>query len=1037
MAATQTAVPARSARGDASASGARAPLVRPWTATLSGIVVDERDAVVPDASVSVRDTSEDLQRQATTSRDGDFTIPLLPPGSYIVRAERQGFRTAEITDLVLNSDEQLTIKIQLKVGNFGEKVVVEAETSALPKSPATSTTFDRHLVENLPLNGRSIQPTLALSPGTVPTKATFDAQGQFSVNGQRANTNYFVIDGVSANIGVAAGANLGQSGSGSLPGLDVFGGASNLVGVEALQELKIHSSVYAAEYGRLPGAQVSIVTRAGSNGWRGTLFEHFRHGALGAKDWFANRESLAPPPLRLHDFGAALGGPIVRDRTFFFLSYEGMQLRRPRIAVTDVPSIAARQAAPTGMRPFLDAFPVPNRLDTHGGLAEFSAAYTDALRLHAASLRLDHSLGAKLTIFGRFNYSPSAAVERGAGASLNTVQRTSFTTRTLTVGATHIVTPRIANDVRFNHSRSGARRYSQLDAFGGAVPPGDTLLFPASASPGESRYGFVIGAGPSFFAGKIVDNVQRQINVVDNLSVVRGVHQMKFGADYRRLNPTYGPRDLSYVATFTDVAEAVAGRASSVSIYDYIPAGIVFTNFSLYAQDTWRAGRRLTLVYGLRWEYNPAPAGDDGQHMLAVSGLENPPALAIAPEGTPLYRNSFDNFAPRLSVAYELSERPRWGSVLRGGFGIFYDLGSGQAAGATSTYPYARGKILSGAAYPLDAAAATLRPGAPYYPIALTRAFDPELKTPRTTQWNIGVEQSLGDDQTVSASYVAAMGRRLLRVEALNNPNPRFSQVLVTTNSASSDYHSLQLQFQRRLSRGLQALAAYTWSHSTDNASNDSTLHPPSALIDPRLDRGPSDFDVRHSLSAAVSYNLPRLSATKGISDALIRGWSLDTIVTARTAPPVEVFASRDFGFGLFAFRPDVIAGVPVYLDDASAPGGRVINRAAFVVPVALRQGALGRNALRGFPASQVDFALRRQFLLTERFGLLLRAEFFNLLNHPNFGDPLGDLGSGFFGRSTSMLGESLGSGVGNGGYNSVFQTGGPRAIQLALKLQF
>jgi len=303
-------------------------------------------------------------------------------------------------------------------------------------------------------------------------------------------------------------------------------------------------------------------------------------------------------------------------------------------------------------------------------------------------------------------------------------------------------------------------------------------------------------------------------------------------------------------------------------------------------------------------------------------------------------------------------------------------------------------------------------------------------------QWNISFEQSLGSKRSLSVSYVGAVGRRLLRLELLSNPNPDFAQVFVTTNGASSNYHALQLQFQRRLSRSLQSHIAYTWSHSIDNASNDSFANSPSAFTDPRFDRASSDFDVRHSFAGAITYNFPT-PPLGAVGSRLLRDWSVDGILSARTAAPVDVFFMRDIGFGPFNFRPDLISGVPLYLKDSSFPGGRSINREAFFVPQTARQGTLSRNALRGFPLRQLDLALRRRLVLTERMNLQFRIDVFNLLNRPNFGDPVGNLNSGLFGRSTAMLGRSLGSNVGSVGLNSAYQSGGPRSLQLSLKLQF
>ena len=1016
------------------ASVSDGPLV---TGTLTGIVVDQNNAVVPGADVLVKDVSESVRRKATTGNDGGFIILRLPPGYYIVAVRHQGFATAEVRDVALKTRDQLALKIQLKLGAVGETVTVGAHDSTSRKNPALGLNLNRHFIEDLPVNGRSLQPLITLTPGIVPTRSTFSEQGQFSVNGQRANANYLLVDGVSANIGVAAGADgLGQSGGGSLNGMTAFGSTQSLLSMDAVQELKIQTSAYAPEFGRTPGAQVVITTRSGTDAFRGTLFEYFRGGAIGANDWFANRDGLKMHSVRQHDFGGVVGGPIVKGQTFFFASYEGLRLRLPQFATVEVPSMLARQSAPPQLKPFLNAFPVPNGIETSKGLATFSAGYTDAASFNAAGIRVDHRVGDNATLFGRFHAAPSETVQRGAGNSLNTSQLLKFNTRTLTIGANVNITPQISNDVRINYSVSHAGKSSLLDDFGGAVSPDDATVFPAFTSRHDSSYSLSFGSNAAFSIGKDASNFQNQINLVDNLTLVRRSHQLKFGLDYRRLTPTYGQRDYKEITAFNSVAAAIAsGVASSVTILSQDEVGVLLSNFSAYAQDAWRTKRRLNLSYGLRWEYNPSPSGKDGQVPFTVQGLETPATLALAPRGTPHYRATFSNFAPRFGAAYQLSGQQRRETVLRGGFGLFYDLGIGTLANTTVSFPYLRRRVLSNVEYPLNPSPVVPLPFTLNPPVSRIRATDPNLKLPLTMQWNISLEQSLGSQQSVSASYVAAAGRRLLRQETLFNPNPNFSQVIVTANEATSDYHALQVQFQSRLSRGVQAHASYTWSHSIDIASNDSSPNPPAAKIDPLLDRASSDFDVRHSFNAAITYDLPA-PGKRNLVSSVLRNWSLDAVVAARTAMPVDVFVRRDLGFGPFNLRPDLIPEIPVYLEDRTAPGGRKINSAAFVIPQASRQGTLGRNALRGFSVSQVDLALHRGFALTDQVILQMRADVFNIFNHPNFGDPVGDLGSGFFGLSTSMLGKSLGS-AGSVGFSPIYQVGGPRAMQLVMKLQF
>jgi hypothetical protein len=316
---------------------------------------------------------------------------------------------------------------------------------------------------------------------------------------------------------------------------------------------------------------------------------------------------------------------------------------------------------------------------------------------------------------------------------------------------------------------------------------------------------------------------------------------------------------------------------------------------------------------------------------------------------------------------------------------------------------------------------------------------EPTLKLPRTYEWNAALEQSLGSNQTLSLTYIGAVGRDLLRVTDLVNPNSTFESVGVTSNSASSDYQALQLKFERRLSRGLQALASYTWSHSIDNASTDAFanyLNTPSSVANPNIDRGDSDFDIRHAFTAGVSYSLP-FPESSMLAHSTLGGWSVDSFFFARTAPPVDVVSGLVYldGIGLYP-RPNVVPGVPLVLYGSQYPGCKAFNPTAFTAPSTGQQGDFGRNVLRGFGAWQEDLALQKQFHLTEKVTLRFRGEFFNIFNHPNFGSPNNNLTSPLFGQSTQTLASSLAGGD-NAGFNPLYQIGGPRSVQLALKLLF
>jgi hypothetical protein len=979
-------------------------------------------------------------REATTNEAGGYTFPSLAPGSYTLTVRRDGFAPVEIKDVVLNVNDQRSFQIQLRVGQIsGDTVDVNSGNASLVnESPAVGTVVDRQFVSNLPLNGRSFQSLITLTPGVVSTRAGSANTGQFSVNGQRNNANYFTVDGVSANVGVAQFDVIGIQAGGSVPALSSTGGTNNLVSVDALEEFKIQTSSYAPEFGRTPGGQVSLVTRSGTNRFHGSVFEYLRNEKLDANDWFSNSAGLPRARLRQNDFGGTAGGPLYlprfgeggpsfkseRDRAFFFFSYEGLRLRQPQTAIINVPALRVRQSAPEALRPLLAAFVLPTGPEVGAtGRAPFAGNYSNPSKLDATSLRLDFIPSHKHVVFGRFNYAPSSTASR-VRSSPSWARATDFGTTTFTAGLTSSFTANHGNELRANYSRTESNSNNFVDNFGGAVPFDPAAYLPASARGTRSFFAVSTYAG-EVDLGVGARNVQRQLNLVDNLSLVRGAHQTRFGADYRRLTPSYQSREYLQFLLFGSPDAVLTGTVSFAQLLGIRGTRPVFDNLSLYAQDTWKATKRMTLTYGTRWELNPPPHEATGLQPFVVRGFENPATAQLAPLGTPLWETTYGNFAPRLGGAYTLSNAPGRETVVRAGFGLFYDLGSSQGADAFTGGRFATTlKTLSGVPFPLTDEQATLGPFPQDATHTQINIFNPHLKLPYTLQWNLTVERSLGAAQTASAAYVGARGRRLINRQFVSAPNPSLFSLNYLDNAASSQYDSMQLQFRRRLARGVQALASYTWSHSTDDVSDEFTN-----LI--RL-RGDSDFDVRHNFSAAATLNLPGLNRARTLSP-LTRGWAVDLIAHAQSAAPVTVLTSRfvQEGARLVNVRPNVVAGVPLYLDDPNAPGGRRINPAAFIAPPAGTQGDSGRNTVRGFPLRQIDLALDRRFALGEGPYLQLRGEAFNIFNHPNFGAPVVSLSDTSFGRSTVMLGRDL------AGLSPVFQIGGPRSIQLSVRLGF
>jgi hypothetical protein len=1063
------------------------------TATLSGAITDPNGRVVPDAEVDATRIETGTVATTKTNGAGIYFFTGLMPGHYHLMIRKSGFKEIAVKEIQLNVQDKLEQNFSLEIGSVSETVTVEASATTLNTTDATvSTVVDRQFAENLPMNGRSFQTLIELAPGVVVTASSAFDNGQFSVNGQRASSNYWMVDGVSANIGVSTTAE-GNGISGSLGSFSILGGTNSLVSVDAMQEFRIQTSTYAPEFGRTPGGQISIVTRSGANGFHGTAFDYLRNTVLDASNWFNGYTNSPPLPKaeeRQNDFGGTFSGPILKDRTFFFFSYEGLRLNLPQTTLTTVPCDStctvfgnARTMAVPAMQAYLNAFPLPNGPEVFTpctpnvngcpssgqestGSAQFNASYSDPATLDAYSLRIDHKLNDKWSLFGRYNYSPSNALQRGNGAALSQVSPAKITTQTATIGATWAISTTAANDLRFNYSRTSSSSYDYLDNFGGAVPL-ESLPFPSGYSSQNGYLSLDIQTlqDPGFFVGAQWQIHQRQINVVDNLSLQRGYHALKFGIDVRRLSPQNAPPPYAQAAAFPDVPSAEMGSTYFGLTYANADLTLLFRNLGLFAQDTWRVAPRLTLTYGLRWDVDFAPSSLNGPSIPAVTGynLNNFSQLAIAPAGTPPFKTTYGNVAPRFGIAYQLDQNQEWITVLRGGFGVFYDLLTSQAGNLISggTSPFSGNNFYPGTTFPLSSSQ-IMRPSIPPATLSDIEMFNPNLKLPYTLEWNVALEQALGKDQTVSASYVGASGKRLIQTTGVDGPptNPSVFGFFVD-NTAISDYNALQLQFNRRLSHGLQALASYTWSHSIDTGSAGSpdigsNLGVPGSYL---ANRGPSDFDIRNAFSAGVTYDIPAPKLNT-FANMILRGWSTENFILARSAPPVNVSDSEFemFASGVFAdVRPDLVPGQPLYLYRSQCaatfqvlvcPGGKGFNPAAFTSPPVdpstefpLRQGDLGRNALRGFGATQWDFAIHRDFPLHESLKLQFRAEMFNVLNHPNFGPPSGAFISGSsegFGLSSSMLGQTLNSGgLGSGGLSSLYQIGGPRSIQLALKLIF
>jgi hypothetical protein len=1025
-------------------------------ATLDGRVTDSSGGVIVGATVEIINNATGFRWKTETNRDGIYSVPNLPPGPYHIRVAKDGFKVIVHPDIVLNVQDAKTIAFTMLVGSAAEVVTVEGGASMINTTDAAvSTVVDRQFADNLPLNGRSFQALIQLAPGVVPNANAYDNPGQFNVNGQRASSNYWMVDGVSANFGITPQYAPSGGSGGSLGAFNAIGGTNSLVSVDALQEFRIQTSTYAPEFGRTPGGQISIVTRSGTNQFHGSAFDYFRNTVLDATDWFANASGLPKAAEQQNDFGGTFGGRLIRDKLFFFFSYEGLRLNQPTTTLSTVPDLASRQAALPTVQPFFNAFPLPNpgMPDLAPGIAPFNSSYSNPSKVDATSIRVDYNLAKNLQMFGRYNYSPSVSDVRGEFAtSLNSVLAVTSTTQTATVGLTWTASPKVVNEFRFNYSSSGGSTVYFADNFGGAGPLPLTNVLPSGYTLSTSQFGFGISEGTDVLvtAGWQTYNLQHQYNAVDTLSVLTGTHSLKFGADYRALTPYWNPRHDAVFPNFPTVAAAELGETNFTIENSNAAVTFLFQNFSLFGQDTWKINPRLTLTYGLRWDVDFSPQTLNGPALDTVTGfnLNDFSQLALAGPGKSIYKTQFGNFAPRVSIAYQLSQNPNWGTVLRGGFGVFYDLASSEVGNQFwQAYPYAIYLLPATGTFPFAAAL----PPAPIIPPNATQGtlvvFDPNLNVPYSLQWNFAAEKALGADQTFTISYVGSVGRRLMAKETVTNPNPNYASANIIANGATSSYNALQLQFRRRLARGLQSLISYNWSHSLDDGSYGDYTN--GTIADLSANKASSDFDIRQTFSAAVTYQVP-VPKMNAFADAILRGWSTDNILQVHSAPNVDVlvgglYAGLELANSSILVRPDVVPGQPFYLYGPQYPGGKALNPNAFTAPPTnpitgspLRQGDLGRNAFRAFGLTQWDFAVHRDFPIREALKLQFRAEMFNVFNHPNFAPFDNTFGTDpLFGRSTSLQNQALAGIGGYGGLSALYSLGGPRSIQLALKLIF
>jgi len=1009
------------------------------TATLTVTVVDPTSAVVPGAKVTLTDLGRGAVKQAETKDTGFVVFDFLQPGTYSLEAVKAGFDTYRVDSLTLGVRDRQTFRVEFRVtAAAGTKVEVMAAAEAPSSDVGQSVSLDQRYVQYLPVNGWNAESLILMSPG-ITTAAGGRSDGGFNANGLRSNTNYFTLDGVSLNQATSTDVGFGGArggGAGAGPGA----GATEMISIDAMQEMKVQASAFAPEFGRSPGAQIVMTSRGGANGFHGTLFYYLRNDRFDANDWFANEGGYPRGKERENRPGGTVGGPIVKNRTFFFVSYEKLKLLAPESVISDVPDMPTRLSAQANLQPFLNVFPIPTGIDLGSGSAEYRAVLSNPSNSNFTTVRIDQVLNPKTNLFLRFSLTPSDSNQRGSQESIpNVISERSSHAELFTAGMTNILSGGALNDLRLNYSRTSSTGLSVMDNYGGGVPLTNSLVFPKGVTTANGSFDLSILGYAGYSYGGQTSNDQGQVNVVDSITKVSGNHSLKAGVDYRELLQTNTRTPYSVSASFDGLVYSDYSFLRGIALNGQISSNVgtvypTYTNFSLYGQDTWRATDRTTITYGLRWDVNPAPTTREGPKPFALSN-DN---IAGVTQNEPIYPTRWFDVAPRIGIAYLSDDTPGHEMMLRVGVGLFYDLGYGAIDGAFSSAPYSNVQTVSEVTFPFTATELVPPILPPTRPYGEVTTGDSALKSPVVLQWNGTWEKSFGAGNIVSIGIVGTRGYRLMRMATQPSFTAAYDVLRLLSNGSTSSYNGAQVQFHKRLSASFQAQFSYTWAKSVDSSSTDSGFGGGFASLYGAGEKGPSDYDVRHNVSFSGSWRVP---APRGLAFYPLRHWYLDFVGAARSGLPFDIqgvsaATSGSAGAGLFAeVRPN-LTGLPIWLDDPKVPGGKRLNIAAFSVPTGYAQGDLGRNGLRGFGFAQLDLSLRRMIPITDRYQIGIAAQGYNILNHPNFANPSplegANMSSPNFGIVTQMMNQAFGGGV-----NPLFRSGGSRSMELSLRLQF
>jgi hypothetical protein len=1060
--------------------------------TISGSCRDASGALIPGASVTIKNVDTGLTRELVTDEQGRYSAPNLPVGSYEVQVSLTGFQTEIRKGIELSVGQEAVINLSLQVGQVAERVEVVGEAAVVEVTNATvSSLVNQDLIRDVPLNGRSFTDLIPLQAGTVlarnnPTASALGGGIKIAVTGSRPLTNSFLLDGTDI-----------VDPRGTVPG----GAAGSSLGVDTVREFRVLTNGYSAEYGRSSGGVFTAITRSGTNQLHGTAFEFLRNAKLDAAKWEDNKFGRQKPPFKRNQFGFTLGGPIQKDKTFFFGGYEGLRDRLGGTSVTDVPNALAHQgilpaggavgaplgcpyqtisvsplkcAVAPGVQPWLDLYPLPNGRDLGNGTGELSFVTSQPTDEDYFTGKVDHSFSSKQSMFVRYTLDKSSITSPGP-ISIVTEPQTAKQ-QYLTVQEDSVFSPTTLNTARFGMTKS-----NPLDSYITQLTNPTMTFVPGQAFNGNGGQLTVTGLAS---LGNYLDPRGQKYTMLegsDDVTLIRGAHSLKMGSIFKRMLDyqqavTAGGGQFTINGGLTDM---LAGRSSSLNLqWPTTTSNRDWRQnlFGAYVQDDYKIKRNFTMNLGLREEFVSSPIEINGRCANLPSVFLSTPIV-----GCPFFHSLKNNWAPRVGFAWDSLNDSKL--VVRSGFGIYYDQ-------PMPTYWQVPGRGVPPAVYNTSLASAAFPNAAFSLDFTKTPTQKSQLRTlnytgtPYVMQYNFNIESQLFRNTAMTIGYLGSQSRKLIISAPVNvnqwiylpsgqkcypslaagnacpgpQPgvmNPTWSNVTQASTAGTASYNGFIASVVQNLQNGMRVQAGYTFSKTMSLSDTvfgaDLTSDATAGLTDPynaKMDRGLAGYSLKNSFNLTYTYDLPFRGS--GWAGRALQGWRVNGIIRSQSGIPFGATTAFNPGDGLIQggiaggpnYRPNLLPGHsnnPTSGASIGCPGVAAGTRlgtpdmyfdpCVFSQPALGLYGNAGRHTIIGPPFNDLDFSLQKSTAIREH-SLQFRAEFFNILNHPNFSNPSNG------NSSAQNIFDARGNRMPNAG--QIFTTvGTARQIQFGLKYVF